>query len=556
MPDDRIRKFAELSQFELDAESVQMLPLAFCKRNSVVVLGRVDRGARSAITVGMLKPEDTAVVRNLTKLWRRPVTPIGLNLYEINKALAVGYGSMSSGGAPSTSPTKRKTSTSRGKTAQNTPHPTDAQSPLVLDGRRVGPRASAIELTDDLFRQALRLGATDIHLECYRDDVDVRLRIDGVLHQLQTPISPETVSGVVNRLKVMGSLDITERRIPQDGRFRLDIVESGGNRWTCDFRLNAAPGLHGEDIVIRVLGGRVGVIPVSKLGMTEHIRDQLLSLLANPEGLILVTGPTGSGKTTTLYAALAHLNNGARKIITAEDPIEYELPKVNQKQVSPHMAMADLTRAFLRQDPDVLLIGEIRDVDTADVAVRAAATGHVVLSTLHTSDALGALHRMRGLGVPIERLAEALLGVVAQRLLRRVCTDCATPTPPSRRHQRRLGILLEGLNPVAGRGCRTCHQTGYKGRLGIFELLVVDLGLQDEMAEGIPLNDIREALFQRGFTSLIDDALNKVKAGDTSLDELLRVLPYRYLQSEISRREARREAQREARRDTRRPNRR
>lgn len=509
----RIQDFTELSQFELHPASIRMLPLAFCQKNSVVVLGQVDRTASDQITVGMLHPDDPFLLRSLRTMWRRPVRSVALNLFEINRALEEGFGLMD--------PARRRER---------------ARSRLILDGRTVDPLADAVALTDDVIRQALRLQATDIHIESYRDDVDVRLRIDGVLHQLQTPISPASVSGVINRLKVLSDLDITERREPQDGRFRLEITEPDAEKtdWDCDFRLSVVPGPHGQDAVIRVLGGRVGVMAMEDLGMSTAMQAQLLALLSNPEGLILVTGPTGSGKTTTLYSTLAHLNTGGRKIMTVEDPIEYELPKINQKQVSHQLTMAGLARAFLRQDPDVILIGEIRDRDTSDVAIRAAATGHLVLSTLHTPDALGTVSRLKGMGLGSDRLAEALLGVVAQRLLRRICPDCRTPDEINDHHRRRLGSWLDGVSPMKGAGCERCHDTGYRGRIGIYELLVVDTDLQDDIAEGAHIHDIREKLLARGFASMVVDAMRKVREGTTTLDEVIRILPYRYLKNTIS----------------------
>jgi len=272
---------------------------------------------------------------------------------------------------------------------------------------------------------------------------------------------------------------------------------------------------------------------VDALGMPEAIQHEFLDLLSNPEGLILVTGPTGSGKTSTLYSALSHLNDGRKKILTAEDPIEYEISKISQKQVNVKAGLAELIRAFLRQDPDVILVGEVRDPETADVALKAAATGHIVLSTLHTSDALGSVHRLVGLGLELDRVAEALLGVIAQRLVRRVCPKCAVPTPPTPQQQRRFGSLLDGINPLLGTGCEYCNNTGYKGRIGIFELLVVDTELQDAIADGCQIPELRERLADAGYKTLVDDALDKVREGETSVEEMLRVLPYRYLKNAL-----------------------
>ena len=506
----RIQQFTELSQFEIHPRSVRMLALSYCQRNSVVVLGKVDRLAGDTITVGALNPDDPMLLRNLNALWHRPVRIVALNLFEINRALETGFGL--------TDPDKQNAR---------------ASVKLVLDDRVVAPDASTIDLVDDIVRQALLLHASDIHIESYRDDVDVRLRVDGVLHQLQTPLSPLNIAAVINRLKIMSNMDITERREPQDGRFRIDIVEPGPvpREWDCDFRLSIVPGPHGEDAVIRILGGRVGVMPLDELGMSPTMQADLAALLSNPEGLILVTGPTGSGKTTTLYSALSHLNTGSRKILTVEDPIEYEVAKVNQKQVSHQLSMSALARSFLRQDPDIILIGEIRDRDTADVAIRAAATGHLVLSTLHTADALGTIPRFKGMGLGSDRIAEALLGVIAQRLLRRICPGCIVSADITATHRRRLGGWLDGISPSVGAGCEDCNFTGYKGRTGIYELLIVDTDLQDDIAESMHIHEIREKLAKRGFMALVTDAMRKVGAGVTTLDEVIRVLPYRYLQN-------------------------
>jgi type II secretory ATPase GspE/PulE/Tfp pilus assembly ATPase PilB-like protein len=267
--------------------------------------------------------------------------------------------------------------------------------------------------------------------------------------------------------------------------------------------------------------------------MSKKIRDELVSLLSNPEGLILVTGPTGSGKTTTLYSAISHLNDGRRKILTAEDPIEYEIPKINQKQVGPKASLASLTRAFLRHDPDVILVGEIRDPETADVALQAASTGHIVLSTLHTSDALGSLQRLLGLGLELDRIAEAVLGVIAQRLIRRICPKCKVPRPPTEEQQQRLKSLLDGLNPMAGSGCDACHHTGYSGRLGIFELLVIDTKMRDAITDGCEVQELREQRAAAGYRTMVDDAMDRVRDGQSTLEEVLRVLPYRYLKNAL-----------------------
>jgi general secretion pathway protein E len=263
-----------------------------------------------------------------------------------------------------------------------------------------------------------------------------------------------------------------------------------------------------------------------------------IQLLRNPEGLVLVTGPTGSGKTTTLYSALARLNDGRKKIITAEDPIEYFVPKVNQKQVSTHMPYPALLRALLRQDPNVLLVGEIRDLETGSTALNAARTGHIVLGTLHTADAVGAIGRLRGLELDDTDIADALLAILAQRLARRICEKCTEPREPTDEQKALFGHLLDGLQVRAGRGCDHCHHTGYRKRIGIFELLVVDPGMQDLIVAGGHNAQIRRYARQHFFKTMVDDALEKIAAGLTTLDELVRVVPYRHI---ISTRDERRE---------------
>jgi type II secretory ATPase GspE/PulE/Tfp pilus assembly ATPase PilB-like protein len=283
----------------------------------------------------------------------------------------------------------------------------------------------------------------------------------------------------------------------------------------------------GEDAVLRILDTGTGLVPIGQLGMPPGPAAHLRRLIASPEGLLLVTGPTGSGKTTTLYASLLEVQCGTRKVITAEDPIEYFIPKLNQKQTSAHVSMADLARAFLRQDPDVILIGEIRDEETALAAAKAATTGHLVLSTLHTNDALGVVPRLRGLGLSNDILADALVGSLNQRLIRRICLDCKRPAKVRKEHHQLFGNQLDSFELVDGAGCATCFGSGYRGRVGLFEFLLFDEDLQDLISSGKPVAAIRQALKDRKHHTLIHDGLDKVRLGITSLEEFLRVVPLR-----------------------------
>lgn len=493
--------FSELSQFTLDRPSLRLLPESFCRRNKVVVLGHVDPDAQNApVTVGMVQPDNRVILELVTDFLRRPLQPVRLNHYEIESALEVGFGA----GPRVTADLTLK-----------------AHVPLAAT-------PSAVELVDHVLATAVELKASDIHLEGYFDDVDLRYRIDGILHQSYTDIDPRSLPEVVSRIKLLAGLDITERRRPQDGRLRA-LLEGTEGRKLVDYRVSVVPSPVGEDVVVRILDSSVGLVPVEKLGMSPAMQTLFLQLLSNPEGLVLVTGPTGSGKTTTLYSALARLNDGRRKIITAEDPIEYYVPKVNQKQVTQQMAHATLLRAMLRQDPNVMLVGEVRDLETGSMALAAASTGHVVLGTLHTADAVGSVARLRGLKLDDVDISDSLLAVLAQRLVRRICERCVTPVPPTAEQEALLGPLLKGIQPHAGKGCEACHHTGYRGRSGIFELLLVDPDLQDLIARGAPTVELRRHARAHGLRTLVEDAMDKVAARMTTLAELVRVVPYRHI---------------------------
>jgi type II secretory ATPase GspE/PulE/Tfp pilus assembly ATPase PilB-like protein len=492
--------FSELAQHALDRASIRLLPEPFCRRNHVVVLGKVDRAAsHEPVTLGMLMPEDQATQLHIADFLQRPVRVVRLNRYEIKSALEAGFGA----GVAVT-------------------------ADLVIRPRPRSPQPDAVELVDRMLLDAVARKASDIHVETYAEDVDLRFRVDGILHQVYTDISPANVDEVVSRIKVLAQLDIAERRRPQDGRIRA-LIDPDGVQKVIDFRISVVPSPWGEDVVIRLLDASLGLLPVRRLGMSADAEALFLQLMTNPEGLVLVTGPTGSGKTTTLYAALAQLNDGRRKIITAEDPIEYFVPKVNQKQVSEQLTHPVLLRALLRQDPNVMLVGELRDRETGSMALNAAATGHLVLGTLHTADAVGTVARLRGLGLDDTEIADALLAVLAQRLVRRVCASCSRPCAATPEQIALLGPLLDGVELREGQGCDECQHTGYRGRVGIYELLLADPGLQDLIVAGAHGVKLRAHARARGFHTLVEDALVKIAAGATTVDELVRVVPYRHI---------------------------
>jgi len=495
--------FAELDHFTLDRAAIRRLRRRFCEQWRVVVLGHVTEDSRERVVVGMPDPRDDRLISMLEQVLAHPVEAVRLNTYEINKALDFGF--------------ERRAADD---------HPDGI--PVPMRAAEPGHNASSTALLDHIIRTAVRFDASDIHIEQYLDDVDIRLRVDGVLRQLFTHVTPANVNAVVGRVKVLARLDITERRLPQDGRIRIILVDGPHHR-PVDLRVSVVPGPTGEDVVMRLIGQSAGVMPLSGLGMPADMLSEVEALLANPEGMVVVTGPTGSGKTSTLYAGLDVIRGDHRKIVTAEDPVERFLPKVNQKQVGPGVDMALLARAFLRQDPDVMLIGEVRDEATAQVANRAAVTGHLVLSTLHTSDAVGAVPRLMGLGLSASDVADTLLGIIAQRLVRRLCTQCRVPGADDDPNVVRLRPLLGDIQTMVATGCPRCGHTGYAGRVGIFELVVMDENLAAAIAGGTPTGQLRESLRLRGHRGLVDAAKERIVDGTTSAEEVLRVLPLRSL---------------------------
>jgi general secretion pathway protein E len=380
--------------------------------------------------------------------------------------------------------------------------------------------APIIRLLNALFTQAIKQKASDIHIETYEKRVLVRNRIDGVLQEvleIQRGIAPL----VISRVKVMAKLDIAEKRIPQDGRISLKI---GGH--AIDVRVSTLPSNHGERIVLRILDKNSAQLDLSLLGMPDRTLHIIRKMIAEPHGILLVTGPTGSGKTTSLYAMLTELNQVSRNILTIEDPIEYDLPGIGQTQVNTkvQMTFSKGLRAILRQDPDVVMIGEIRDLETAEIAVQASLTGHLVLSTLHTNSALGALSRLHDMGVESFLLSSSIVGLIAQRLVRRLCSACKTPYSlhDDERALMGLGLDADCSNVAEALGCESCHYTGYRGRTGIYELIPIDDTLRSMIHrnESIPTIEVH---LRPGVPTIREDGFMRVLAGDTSLAEVLRV---------------------------------
>ena len=379
--------------------------------------------------------------------------------------------------------------------------------------------APVIRLINALLSQAIREQASDIHIETFEENLVVRFRVDGVLQEVLKP-RRALASLLVSRLKVMAKLDIAEKRVPQDGRISVKIAGHA-----VDIRMSTIPSAHGERVVLRLLDKQAGQLQLDQLRMNPAVKDTLAKALLHPHGVILVTGPTGSGKTTTLYAGLSHINETSRNILTIEDPIEYMLPGIGQTQVNPKadMTFARGLRAILRQDPDVVMVGEIRDIETAEIAVQASLTGHLVLSTLHTNTAVGAVTRLNDMGIEPFLLSSSLVAVMAQRLVRVLCNECKASYAPEPAVLRQLGEPEDSaVTLYKNVGCRACNNSGYRGRTGIYEFILVDDKMRNMIHEGASEYELQEYAhtYSQG---IAEHGRERILAGETSVEEVVRV---------------------------------
>ncbi|NOH96449.1 ATPase, T2SS/T4P/T4SS family [Vibrio sp. 99-70-13A1] len=379
---------------------------------------------------------------------------------------------------------------------------------------------TVVKLINSLFEDAIQVGASDIHIEPDANVLRLRQRIDGVLHE--TLLNEVNIaSALVLRLKLMANLDISEKRLPQDGRFN---IRAKGQ--SVDIRMSTMPVQHGESVVMRLLNQSAGLRKLEESGLPADLLVRLRSQLRRPHGMILVTGPTGSGKTTTLYGALTELNQASKKIITAEDPVEYRLPRVNQVQINPkiNLDFSNVLRTFLRQDPDIILIGEMRDHETVEIGLRAALTGHLVLSTLHTNDAVDSALRMMDMGAPGYLVASAVRAVVAQRLVRKVCTDCKVDDELDEARKQWLNVRFPNQASASftkGRGCQNCNLTGYKGRIGVFEMLELEHHMMDALRANDAVGFAHAARQSKNYKPLLASAMELALQGIVSLDEVM-----------------------------------
>jgi type IV pilus assembly protein PilB len=382
--------------------------------------------------------------------------------------------------------------------------------------------APVIKLVNQVIMDAVEQGTSDIHIEPLEDRLRIRYRIDGVCHESHEP--PKRLQGaIISRIKIMSDMDIAERRVPQDGRIKMKMMGK-----ELDFRVNTLPGIHGESVVLRILDKESVQLGLGEIGFKPDNKAQFDQLIRRPNGIILVTGPTGSGKTTTLYSALQEINTPDRKLITIENPVEYQIEGINQMQVNEEIGLdfAMGLKSLLRQSPDVILVGEIRDFETAEIAIRAALTGHLVFSTLHTNDAPSAINRLIDLGVNPYLISSSIQSIMAQRLVRTICENCREEYDPEMEYIERVGFPKDEVEETTfyrGAGCEECDDTGYSGRTAIFEMMISNEELKRMILEGAATNDIRDQAMQDGMRTLREDGFITVKLGETTLMEVARV---------------------------------
>jgi general secretion pathway protein E len=475
------------------------LKLKYLRHAKVLPLGQTN----GALTVAMSDPADYYTIQGLELATGLQVEPRLARERDILEGLETFYGNGSAADA--------------GGAAE----PADAELEYLSDDeedvnhlRDLASEAPVIRLVNMLINRALEQRSSDIHIEPFEHELKVRYRIDGVLHDVETP-ARRLQAAIVSRIKIMAKLNIAERRLPQDGRIKLRLMGK-----EIDLRVSTLPTLYGESVVLRILDRSSIVVNLESLGFPDDTLPEFEKLITKPYGMILVTGPTGSGKTTTLYGALDKINSPDKKIITIEDPVEYQLFGVNQIHVKPQIGLtfANGLRSIVRQDPDVIMVGEIRDFETAEIAIQAALTGHLVFSTLHTNDAAGAVSRLLEMGVEDYLLASSLLGVLAQRLVRRVCMKCRQPAE----------AVLDaehggGERVFEGKGCDDCAHTGYRGRSGIFELLLVSDAIRQLILKRSSSDIIKDAAVAQGMRTLRDDGWRTVRRGVTTVAEVVRV---------------------------------
>lgn len=535
-----------LNDHRIDPSVIKLVPYEMARKYLIIPIARVG----ATLTVAMVDPSNVFAIDDVKFMTGYNVEVVVSSESSIINAINTYYSRGGDGLVSATKSTSQviqaKDYTLSEEEAENTSTITIEESPTIdveeFD-KIVGTALDTIDVIEDkedaeiikeveapivklvngIFINAIKTGASDIHIEPYENSLRVRYRVDGVMHTTMS-LPTKIKNALTSRIKIMSKLDIAERRLPQDGRIKLKL---GRNR-EIDFRVSTLPTLFGEKTVLRILDKSNLQIDLTKLGFEKKQLDDFMDAIEKPYGMVLVTGPTGSGKTTTLYSALNHLNKPGINIMTAEDPVEYNFMGINQVQVKEEIGLtfASALRSFLRQDPDIIMVGEIRDFETAEIAVKAALTGHLVLSTLHTNDAPSTVSRLLNMGIEPFLVSSSVILILAQRLSRKICSQCKEEEKLSPQALIKIGFSEEEANTIRcyrGKGCSACNNTGYKGRIALYEVMPISDEIRELILEGASANEIKKTAVRLGMKTLRMSGLSKVKEGITSVEEVLRV---------------------------------
>ena len=505
-----------LSYFEIDPAVIKLIPYETAKRYQILPLSRVG----ASLTIAMVDPTNVFAMDDIKFMTGFNIEPVVASESSIVEGIDKSYGTSKEEELESVMASMNDMGEAGDVEVQ-----AEEQEMELKELEKAADEAPIVKLVNLVLTDAVKRGASDIHMEPYEKEFRVRFRIDGVLQAIMTP-PLKLKNAITSRLKIMAKLDISEKRLPQDGRIMLKM-QIGGKKKQLDFRVSTLPTLWGEKIVLRLLDKENLRLDMTKLGFEQESLTKFQKAILKPYGMVLVTGPTGSGKTNTLYSSISQLNQPDTNIMTAEDPVEFQLGGVNQVQMKEQIGLnfATALRAFLRQDPNIILVGEIRDFETAEIAIKAALTGHLVLSTLHTNGAPETITRLMNMGIEPFLVATSVHLICAQRLVRRICKDCAEPVemPPQ-------ALIDEGYTPeeaktvtiMKGKGCATCNKTGYKGRTGLYEVMEVDDEIRELVLVGASAVELKKKAIERGMITLRRSGLMKVAQGWTTLEEVAR----------------------------------
>ncbi len=515
-----------LSQFEIDPSVIKLIPAETAQKYQIVPLSR----AGATLTIAMTDPTNVFAMDDIKFMTGYNVEPVVASESSVTEAIQKYYATagrpVGQGGGPSALDAATRA-------LEEMPTATEADVEVLEDLEEInvealmrqGEEAPVIRLVNVLLMSAIHKGASDIHIEPYEKELRVRYRVDGVLYNIMNP-PMKFRDAITSRVKIMAKLDIAEKRLPQDGRIKIRYNDNGQSK-EIDFRVSVLPTLFGEKIVMRLLDRDKLMLDMTKLGFEAASLARFEAAIQKPWGMVLVTGPTGSGKTNTLYSSISRINTPETNIMTAEDPVEFNLVGVNQVQIRENIGLnfAAALRAFLRQDPNIVLVGEIRDFETAEIAVKAALTGHLVLSTLHTNDAPSTISRLMNMGIEPFLVSSSVNLICAQRLVRRICTQCKAPNPVPPAALVKVGYTPDDARvvvPQKGAGCERCNGTGYKGRVGLYEVMEISEALRELILVGASSLELRRKAVEEGMLTLRQSGLTKIREGVTTIEEVVR----------------------------------